>query len=548
MDAAPTHLNAMPESVQSKLAAVRRRERGISIFSGLIKAGIGLLVLVVLAMMVDARFIIFSPAVRWAIAIGTLVLVLAGCCFWLIRPLLQRRQLEAVARTVDSAVPQLEERWSTVASIGSRADALGAGSPSLVRQVMMEAEGYVPQVEAKQVVSRQSVRLPGIILGVMLGVLALWFAMDSERVGVLLRRLLFPGAQISLTQISASPGDAVVPRGEPLTLSATMGGRAASDGQLMIRSESGAARTVELKAIEGLLSYDAGTMREAMEYRFRAGDGQTRWHQITVVDRPKITAVKFQLTPPEYTKLPLVEETALPRTTRAIRGTVLRVGFQIDQPLQFAQLQIEGSPPREFTATADGWNSFETTLEERTTFSPYFENEHRLACKSRPTCTVIVYDDLAPNVEIMRPSGSPVSVQGDDPINVEIRGEDDFGIEKIELVVTEQIPGEEPRETVIDVPLGDQAGETTIEKSVLVDLDRLDLHEDSLVSLSVRATDNREIPEPSEQVPPPVTEQQGGIPEQPQPDQQPQASEQPQPDQQPQASEQPQPGQQPQPG
>ena len=337
MDAAPTHLNPMPESVQSKLDAVRRRERGITIFSGVIKAGIGVILLVFLAMLVDAEFTIFSPAARWAIAIGTLLLAVLACCLWVIRPLMQRRQLEAVARTVDSAVPELQERWSTVACIGSKADASAVGSPSLLRQVFKEAEEFAPQVETTRVVSRKSVREPGVMLGVVVAALAVWFALDSERVSVLLRRLLFPGAQISLTQLSASPGDAVVPRGEPLTLFATMGGRIASEGELMVRSLSGVERIVELKTADGLLRYDAGAMREAMEYRFRARDGQTRWHRITVVDRPKITAVTFQLTPPAYTNLPAVHESSLPRTTRAVAGTVLRVGFQVNLPLRMAE-------------------------------------------------------------------------------------------------------------------------------------------------------------------------------------------------------------------
>ena len=489
IDTAPAQINESLWPVLRKLRAVRRREQGVRLVSGLLKVMAGLLALVLVAMLIDTAFVIFSPAVRWGLAMGTAVLTLAAVVLWILRPLLQRRKLDRVARSVDSAVPELEERWSTVSSIRSGEDLSMTGAPSLVKRVCEEAGTYAPRVESSRIVSKKSVGWAGMTLVVLGSVLVVWFALDSERVGVLLQRLLMPGADVSLTRLNATLGDSVVPRGEPLLVSAGVNGRVPSNGQLMIRTQSGERREIPLTLGDGKFAHQLEAVREAFAYRFRAGDGQTAWHRIGVVDRPKITAIQFQLTPPEYTQLPVVQETALPRRIRVVQGTMMKVGFQSDQPLSAAELEIQGGEPQ-LLARQGGWYVYETVLTERFGFSPFLKNKHGLPCKSRPTCTILVYEDQAPQVELA--DVKKIDDPETEKVEIAFHAEDDFGIEKVEIVVTEQVPGEEPRETTVEVPLDDQSGNTEINKTASVDLGELDLQDDSRVSVAVRVTDNRD--------------------------------------------------------
>ena len=73
----------------------------------------------------------------------------------------------------------------------------------------------------------------------------------------------------------------------------------------------------------GRFVYELPSVRRDFRYCFRAGDGQTPWHQVRAVQRPRIMEISIKITPPAYTKLPLVEQDTLPRQISAIVGKYL---------------------------------------------------------------------------------------------------------------------------------------------------------------------------------------------------------------------------------
>src|SRR5438093_9268825 len=70
----------------------------------------------------------------------------------------------------------------------------------------------------------------------------------------------------------------------------------------------------------------------SFQYRIRSGDGQTPWHRITAVDRPKLSEVKLKVTPPAYSKLPKEEKTSLPSAVRVLEGSEVDVSLRPDEP------------------------------------------------------------------------------------------------------------------------------------------------------------------------------------------------------------------------
>ena len=79
---------------------------------------------------------------------------------------------------------------------------------------------------------------------------------------------------------------------------------------------------------EAKFVYALNAVSDSFSYRARAGDDETAWNTVTVVERPKISQVKLRVVPPAYSHLPVVDQETLPRQLRALEGSKLEVSFQ----------------------------------------------------------------------------------------------------------------------------------------------------------------------------------------------------------------------------
>ncbi|MEN9019606.1 MAG: hypothetical protein ABF370_03750 [Verrucomicrobiales bacterium] len=206
-------------------------------------------------------------------------------------------------------MPDMEERWSIVTALTqSQDDAALLGSPELIGQVCEEAEDLAPHVEARKVVSRQHLKRALVAVSVTTALGVVLFFSDHERSMVLLQRLFAAGSSISLAKGSADRGDLVTPKDEPAQISASQSGRGVDEAILWMEETEETLRRVALpRQPDGRFVHELPSVRRDFRYRFRAGDGQTPWHQVRAVQRPRITGISIKITPPAYTKLPLVE-------------------------------------------------------------------------------------------------------------------------------------------------------------------------------------------------------------------------------------------------
>ncbi len=496
MDSTSSVIRQVPQSVLGKLRAVRRAERRVQLITGTLKIIAFLLGLLALAMMIDALFVLFAPAARWGVTATTFVLAAVSLLIWGIFPLLKRLQLRALARSVDAAVPDLQERWSTVTGLTQSKDAaVMLGSPELIAQVCEEAEDLAPRVEAQKVVSRRHLKKALVAFGVMCALGAILFLADSQRAMVLLQRFLAPGSNISLAKITADRGDFFTPVDEPVTLTATVSGRVSEEATLWIEETGGLVEEIPLKVVSetGVVSHAMPIARRDFRYRFRAGDGQTEWHQVRVLSRPRLTGISMKIVPPEYTQLPTVVQETLPRQSSAIAGSAFELVFQSDRPLTKAQLTFHhgASVPAEAT---DQGRRFATTLEETIHFEIQIVDRHGLENKNQPRASIHVYEDLPPELEFTDTGADENQIyDGSEIVKVPFEAKDDFGIQKAELLVSVTAPGEEPQLVQsIPIDLGDQENATEVQAEGEIDLASLNLSGDSQVSYTVRVTDNRQ--------------------------------------------------------
>jgi hypothetical protein len=306
-----------------------------------------------------------------------------------------------------------------------------------------------------------------------------------------------PGENISLTQVSASPADGWVPKGEPLTLNASIKGRVPkSPAQLFIRDERGGQRAFSMAAktgTAGAFQHSIDDVSDSFEYRVRSGDGQTPWHRITAVDRPRISEVKLKVTPPAYSKLPREEKNSLPTSIRILDGSDIEVAFRSDQPLDRMLLDFGNGQSAQLTAAAENWYHFRSRPTNSFSFAAAAINKFKLENKNKPSCRVSVYEDLAPSVKILEPSDD-IAVLPGEKVNVTFEATDDFGLAKAEVLVATTRSDGATNFVSIPVKLEADAGKKQFKKTIELDPKALGLKHGDQLSYVVQVTDTKQTP------------------------------------------------------
>jgi hypothetical protein len=430
---------ALPAILSTRLDEVRRREASLRLTTGLLDALALFLAALFVALVVDWQLTLFSTSARSALTYLALAAGAVGLVLLAVVPRFKRRTLTETAAQVDRSVPGLEERWETVTRLNASSDPESIlGSSALFDRVVAESVERDRLVDPESVVPTRRLRKHRWLLAAAIGANVALFFIDPGQTWVLLRRFCAPTSPVSLTGVTAASGDLAVARGEPVRLEATLAGRPRDKADLFLRNSQGQVTTVPLVAVapDGTrFAHAIDAADEPFSYRFRAGDGQTGWHNVSIYDRPRLTSVELRLQPPEYTHLPAVTKSELPTSLRAVEGSQLEVAFSVDQPLDRFDLQLGTNSAARLSPKAGDANRyvFQTKLDKTLRLTPVFVSQHGLTNLRPPSCQVIVYPDRAPDVAIISPERE-ISLRPTDEVTIEFAARDDFGVVKAELV------------------------------------------------------------------------------------------------------------------
>src|SRR6202008_3603068 len=100
-------------------------------------------------------------------------------------------------------------------------------------------------------------------------------------------------------------------------------------------------------------------------------------------------------------------------------------------------------------------------------FSPILTESHGLTNRRPPKCSVSVYPDRPPTVQVVTPDDE-MAGRPDDTIQVTFSGSDDVGIGSAELLIYDESPAGSKTEPIESIPidLGDQQGAKIVQQSV----------------------------------------------------------------------------------
>ena len=512
---------SFPSVMRDQLRAVRTRRATYASVRALAIGLTALLMAILVAMSIDWAVTLFDTRVRviltvTSLMIGAVTLLLTG------RHTIRRALgWTTAAEQVDQRVPQLEERWLTVASLTGpgRAESDSATQAMLVR-VTQEAVAMSRLVKPDRVVSGQILRRPLLALGAAVVALGIFFASHWGQTSILWQRFWSPTQNITATQLAVRTGDVTLPRGDSLEVVAQMQGLQRDAVDLVLRRGSSLDLDEHMTAtpINGEVRFPVD-VDETLSYRVQAGDGRTEWYTLTAIDYPELKDVQLTVTPPKYVDEPPSQKSLIPSRLRVVQGSELELAIKPQIDLKSLTLQIAipvaeatdapaqpaGSASGDETAESvetlvlkrgdDGWYRFETTLVQSFSLTPLLTSRHDLQNKNPRVCRIEVVEDHAPVARIVSPSGEGAA-NLDEKLDIRFEAHDDHGIATAELVIYEENPerGEMPKVLAVrQIPLGDQAMQKHVMGKYELDLKELGLKEGTNISYSVRVTDNRNL-------------------------------------------------------
>lgn len=502
------HSGILPSAMEEKLALISRRQAVIAVLRA-VSIGVSVLFAsMVVAMLIDWQLTLFSTAWRTTLTLSSFLLSLAVVLATGVPALAASLKRIQAAANADQSIPQLEERWQTVVEVTDSKRATSSTSRAMLQQVTREAVAIGRIVQPQRVTGPKSHhRALQAMAGCAL-LLVGFLALDWPQTSVLFRRFFAPMSNITATSLNCPTGDVTIARGEFLDLVADLAGFPRKSAKLTLVHVDSQPKTVELAVDKQHAARFVHRLQanETFQYRVRAGDGQTAWHTVTVVDYPELAEVKFTIMAPAYLHRPNVEKSVIPGRLKVMQGSVLNLQLRPKSHLQRLDLAValdnlvEGQPPpapqlTTLKASADGWYRFETQLTENQSISPRLWNSFGLTNQDAAVCRIQVIVDNAPVARVLNPTDE-MAVAADEIVDIKFEAHDDHGIRKAELVVYDEsaaAPGKPaPVLKVIPIPLEDQELAKHVVGTTKLDLKELGLKPGTQVSYAVRVTDNRE--------------------------------------------------------
>ena len=487
--------NVMPDEILQQVKQVRRSSQSRDRWHAWLIAASVLAVTMIVAMVVEAQLNLFSHALRFGLTIVSLLATaICGWAFWQ-RGKRRNERLVTAAKEVDTTFPALEQRVATLTSCEEdRLTSKLTAHPAMLKRLALEASGIHQSVEQKPVVSQKVLGLPLKCLAatglVMLGLLV-W---DAPKTMVQLGRFWAPWANLSVTDISPVEANHVVARHEPIKLTAALAGRPVDKVDFVSRTvadaDSSATRIWPSSKDPSVATFRQSKAVESFDYRFRAGDGQTDWHRVTVADRPKIEDVKMRIVPPAYTGKATQTLNKVPKKLRAVLGSRLEIEVKSKTDVRTARLVMGKTDwlPMELADAGVYEGSME--LRQPINFEVQLTELHGLINRRPPRCRLQVVSDQAPKVKIVRPTKTSVLLP-DETIDIHFKASDDFGIKEMALRVYTQREGEDqPTVHEVSIPLDEEKNPRKINGSVALDLAQFDLQDGDTIRYEIRASDN----------------------------------------------------------
>ncbi len=490
---------ALPSEIRRTLRAMLWRAKVLAIVRGLAVLVAAMLGAILLAVAAD-RFlmgyieryvILYEWPIRLGVTLTILVGVVATTVVTVVVPLLRNYSDASVARAIEAAHPELEERLSsTVELLSSEDPFIVRGSDTLIHMLTEQARSRASGLRLRGILRwERAARYWSVTLLVALLVGGIAYRRPDQLL-LSLKRLVIANLQRvgQADLVVEGQADRIVPEGEPVRIEARAQGRVPDRVWLLVRSEDDRLRTLTMAAGQAGDGSFACTIPRAYgtwRYQVRSRDSHTAWHEVRAVPRPRVVGIEARVSPPDYVGGRQRTIDPLADSIKVLRHSRVMITVQANKPLSDCVLEWDDGTASPLRIAEDGELHYAgewVALTDRS-FRVLLVDRYRLDNIAPRRYRIRVVHDRPPSVSIRQP-GRRVTLQAKDRLPVQFRARDDHAVAKAELLL--RIGDADP--LVREIPLPER-GRKRFEKTVTIDLGKHDLTHTRLVGYRIRVFD-----------------------------------------------------------
>jgi hypothetical protein len=462
------------EAIHDLLRRVRRRWRALCAMHAVVRGALMASAVIFVAVLA-ARWTIGAPVALMLLA-GVALLSSAGAMVWCLVPLRRVPADGKVARYIEERTPALDDRLVTAVDVVHAKQ-----PPAFAEQMIGDAARRTADIDIDTIVSAESLRRAGFQAAAAVIVLgaALFLARGpASQAADAASLTLFP----ERVTLDVSPGSAKIKAGSPLAIHAQLvGNRAPVIAQVQIADGDRWRHAEMTNDRTGSFRLAMPSVTSSFKYRVVAGAVTSPTYDVSVAFPPRVTRIDVDYSYPAALRLE-------PRTEAdsgdiyAPAGTDVRVHVFTDRPAATGRMALGDG--KQIPLTAAKSNEFTTTL--RVTD----DNSYRIALAdpdgfASPGDTeyfIRTLEDRPPDVRVLKPA-TDRSVTRLEEVDVEAQAEDDYGIDRLDLVYSVRGGAEKV------VPLAIERKSALVNGHHTLYLEDLNVQAGDFVSYYVRARD-----------------------------------------------------------
>src|SRR5262245_26296264 len=463
------------QEIRELLDRVRRRWRTLRALEAVVRAAL-IGSLVVGLVLILARWTNGAPVALAAIGLVAVLCALTGRR-WSLLPLREVPDYRQVARFIEEREPTLDDRLVSAVDVGTEPSrAAGLAEPMLA-----DAVRRLREISLETIVPAETLRrawFQAVAAAAVLVVLVVSGRHTMRQAADALSLTLFP-ARVSL---EVTPGNARVKAGSAVAIQARLVGNTAPVAAELQVANGDSWRAAPMSTeMPGAFRLLLENVSASFKYRVVAGAVVSPTFEVAVVRPPRVARIDVDYTYPSGLNLK-------PRTERdsgdiyAPAGTDVRVHVITDPPAATGQITLANGQPIDLRADAPNQMSGGLKVTDDTSYRVALADREGMSTAGDTEYFIRLLEDRPPDVRILKPA-SDRSVTRLEEVDVEAQAEDDYGIDRLELVYS--IRGE----TEQVVPLKIPRNETTVSSHHTIYLEDLDVKAGDFVSYYVRARD-----------------------------------------------------------
>ena len=366
---------------------------------------------------------------------------------FLVRPLAKRVTHEQVALYIEEHDPSLKEALSSALEVGGSSledgedgtkTADASVSPALIEKLVEQTVERCEAIDYGHAIEQHGLKKSSaVFLAIAVGgMIAVLLSPSFLRYGAgLLLNPMRSAQAASPYMIFVEPGDIGVARGADQLVTAELRGFDAAESDIAVKSEGEDEwRRLPMSFDDetGRYSFMLFDLEDPTEYYVEAHGVRSDLFRVDVSDLPYVRRIDLEYEFPSYTGLSpqRVEDGG---DIAALRGTKVHLSIVPTVRVAGGVLAVEEKDPVPLELVADGNLSVTLELVEDGFYRIDLESFDETLQPASPDYAIELLSDQPPSVTIVKP-GRDSKVNPIEEVFTEIKGEDDYGLRRLELI------------------------------------------------------------------------------------------------------------------